>query len=1376
MNPASGQKPPRQPKPKFGKEGWLNLNSVGVAKDFTSKDPSADPNKHSEEEVIEDLHTFRESKTKESVKKGIEAYLTNKINTYKLREEDSVPYLYQLQLETLAALHFLLVVGSAPVLKMLQAAEFKYLCVVDPKIRKILGGGPLPPKLFNAIKFLAKDVPWTNDPDHPIEHVINKTFIPFQEPVLFQNFETFQNTMNQFMERPEFKPYCDELYGKFKQRLRDAIGLIEGGQELIKNIITDFQKIIETTSMIFTLHLKGGNAIRMLLEAQNEQFLRNDPLFAKYKYQNSNGKSILYNVDSIIPYGSDWDTNLLISPYLSPKMSSTIQGALEAIIPIAMSCIRAPDGGDLIDFNKAFGEIDKLESEINKLSQNKYDAGGRFMAQTKGALVAEKYILSQSKKPLPDGTNFLKGGRSRVVKTRVLLPDTTVEDDVEYVKAPDIKILLGIPMINGRFLDTAQKTKHIISQPKIKRGVKPISAVTIKTIKTPDESGDTDEQGGVKYNSRTENTLNTQELISNLFLKGANDVTDKLEYSINRAIPAFVLHRILFKFRFNETSIITKLMKESKLLPSGSSNPLESTKGLKAELIDVSIPTNIYVTPENSKTSINELLHLWGESYYFKQMPVTFKYAPLHALLNPRFLSGGFNIGQISVPCLNEKNIKDDLILTLEQTVLRGDFRKVSKRLKRLHKVATAMCTMSSSSASSDKKLIAICKNPKLVTCEIVDVENNRMIILDVLDKCVELYRKTDKRYLVASLLDSIPNIVGNYKSLAENFNSMTTTEKIQNNPNLYTVLCHLRLFAENIGSLLESPYTLTFMLMNYYSFVAFMTITCFVKDVPPEIDPNTYIEQIESNTRMETVFYYAVLNNFTRRAFKEPSADLAAVLPAAAAGAGASYMMSSVGVSTKTLAFKPILYYEKGTKLRSGEPIKNSKVNVPVGIISPETFNYRLTQDLPIVKYFERLVGERVTPLNGSFPAMAVFQYELREYTDTTLAFQTFRALATVVTGADRRPEAIRKLSMLACEEFIQSIEDGDDPFVTTSILVRLLLLFHEIGIPATGLVGAEIIPRRVIDYLTNMPENLVPEMMKYAFDVSKISAETPPPQPAQQKYPEMGIGPGVVKPQVSTGVLTQDQVNAIVSSYIKALPPVSAGTVPEGSLNSPVFYITPTTIQVSEIHFEEATADDFRHFIALNDIALLVNGNITADKLHADQPPAERIAIFDWILTELDNFGKELAAGLTEDLTGAVQQAVSSNLLTFTKMNYAYIQVVAVRRALASGPPTGPNSLVIFENLPPIIQDGTQYWVIDPSVSPPHLYLVEVTNVGNQVYRATYQNGYALNFTPATFTDYQGVLIDTDGTRYLIKQVPAGGKRRKTYRMRRASKKRIL
>jgi hypothetical protein len=368
---------------------------------------------------------------------------------------------------------------------------------------------------------------------------------------------------------------------------------------------------------IYILYFKGGNSIREISERYNllsSQYLKID------------------NLDAIIPYGSDFDTNILINPYFPLEVFNKIQTVLEVFIPQFTSLIVIPDS---------------LKQKLIRPTNE----------DTHGIFLGNKPIKTEQEHQMNIMINSYTLNKMYLLAERI----PRVSEQIDRLNLE--------PLFN---LAPEKFSVTPVQSPQIKRSVIiecpnvfSVNDCKLSTFKiSTSDQFPSDNSPGNPFNS--------------YMTKLDKDYCyNSLQYQLNATIPKFRLHRLFLKFALGKK--IQKTNHKPRLINI-------HTKHYNAEVLDISI-VQPYYTITTDKTQLScELLELWNNAPdIFKiAVPDTYK---LYSFMSARFKKIGKPKSEKSFfpVFINGLNMQiDDLIEAIKDTLIEKKYEKINKRMVRL--------------------------------------------------------------------------------------------------------------------------------------------------------------------------------------------------------------------------------------------------------------------------------------------------------------------------------------------------------------------------------------------------------------------------------------------------------------------------------------------------------------------------------------------------------------------------------------------------------------------------------------------------------------------------------------------------------------------
>jgi len=378
--------------------------------------------------------------------------------------------------------------------------------------------------------------------------------------------------------------------------------------------------ILQGLKTIYILYFKGGNSIREIAE--------------RYNSLSSDGLKV-DNIDTIIPYGSDFDTNILINPYFPLETFNKIQAVIELFIPQFASLIVIPD-----------------ELRDKFITPTPADTNGMFI-----------------------GTKPQKNEQEHQMNIMI----NSYELNKKYLLAERIsKVDKKIKKLNIEPLFTLAPEKFAVTPenaPHIKR------SVIIECPNVFDTLGTDCKLSTFKISTSSQfpNDNSPGNPFKNYMTKLDKDYCyNSLQYQLNATIPKFRLHRFFLKFALGKK--IQKANHKPRLINI-------DTKHYNAEALDISIVQPYYTLTTDKKYLACELLELWNDA------PDIFKIAVPDTYKLYDFMAAKFTkIGKPGGPAkpkfsvfINGLSMQiNDLVEAIKDTLLEKKYEKISKRMLRL--------------------------------------------------------------------------------------------------------------------------------------------------------------------------------------------------------------------------------------------------------------------------------------------------------------------------------------------------------------------------------------------------------------------------------------------------------------------------------------------------------------------------------------------------------------------------------------------------------------------------------------------------------------------------------------------------------------------
>ena len=391
-----------------------------------------------------------------------------------------------------------------------------------------------------------------------------------------------------------------------------------------------FMQCIEDLRTVYIFYFKGGNSIRQIVESFNKRV--HDTIK-------------INDIDKTIPYGSDFDTNILINPYLPLKTFNKIQHVIEAFIPQISQYIKLPSQ------LKGKLTIDVKEELMREMLTNKNpdDRNEQELQMHIALNVYEKlnkhYVTS----------TYVKDGQTIVT--------TKIEDMERRLRTLKGKPIISIsPDITYIGNNPSKRTTVVLScdspnMPELCSNT--ISSVSYEHYPYP--------YGKMlgplnKYISDPKN----------------ESCFGCLQYSINKTIAKFRLHRFFLKFQFGPLV----------QLSNGKHRLISETGFFNAEMFDISIVQPYYMLNNSKDAYTCELLELWSNASDIYKIMVNDKYKVLKDLYknvpgitrhmdDPRYTAVPLFVNGIDIQI-------EDIATAISDTIVQGNVEKLPKRIKRL--------------------------------------------------------------------------------------------------------------------------------------------------------------------------------------------------------------------------------------------------------------------------------------------------------------------------------------------------------------------------------------------------------------------------------------------------------------------------------------------------------------------------------------------------------------------------------------------------------------------------------------------------------------------------------------------------------------------
>lgn len=387
---------------------WDNISSTREKRNEYVSEPE-------EYDGVRDVHFNRKDvsdfmnrwrETKDSIKKGVESSVTEHVNIYLTPDQrdvdgnplpDAEPVFYTLQLITLARLNHNMLTEAGPRVIDIVLAEFQRnpdavrFFLLDPAVRTIDGFGSYIPELltpeFQSLPKLPERIP--------------ETSVPFKET---KTDKYLQDAAKAARSGPLGDAFVVKATTAIKGVLLQTKLAIQSEGVRKLGIVASVWNIMKH---FFVLHLKGGNAIRLLAMDFNDRV-------------SGYSKMSMAQINALIPYGSDWDTNLLISPYLPSLLRTKIEHVLQLEIPRAMKYLTSQV------------TMDNYGMKFVEKTDEKHGARTKLKAEVEGSFVAGEYEIKQGRPPI-DVNNLVRPS-TRHYGIRVIRPALSQAGDMAYEK------------------------------------------------------------------------------------------------------------------------------------------------------------------------------------------------------------------------------------------------------------------------------------------------------------------------------------------------------------------------------------------------------------------------------------------------------------------------------------------------------------------------------------------------------------------------------------------------------------------------------------------------------------------------------------------------------------------------------------------------------------------------------------------------------------------------------------------------------------------------------------------------------------------------------------------------------------------------------
>jgi hypothetical protein len=406
------------------------------------------------------------------------------------------------------------------------------------------------------------------------------------------------------------KPY----YDAFQSHI-DSLGAFLSSNTLGDCLKHDegktFLRIIEDLRTIYVFYYKGGNSIRTIIEQTNMRV--NDGLK-------------ISDLDELIPYGSDFDTNLLINPFLRSDLFNNIKYLIEIFIPQISQYIALPNEfidqllnptEDIFKSDSDPSKRNEQEQQMEILKTNWYELNSFYLNPAKRDPNRADY-LTQKERMFYISPQYsidpATGSKSGIIRTKMSFPENP--DDFE---SPSRRFT------SSTFPYAQYEGTHYLRR---------------------------------HFNNNLKDTC-----------------FDSLQYSINKTIPKFELYRYFLNFKLGE-----------RIVKTNSKYRLLDVDGIfNAEMLDISIVLPTYVPDKDEKTVSCELLELWTTSIDMFKI-VLFDQYNLLGKMQVTLPSAGDLTAFSSLPIfINSIEMQmDDLSLAISDTIIENKLEKLGKRLKRI--------------------------------------------------------------------------------------------------------------------------------------------------------------------------------------------------------------------------------------------------------------------------------------------------------------------------------------------------------------------------------------------------------------------------------------------------------------------------------------------------------------------------------------------------------------------------------------------------------------------------------------------------------------------------------------------------------------------
>jgi hypothetical protein len=426
------------------------------------------------------------------LKAHINGALTKYINNLKL-VNNSVPFMYDYMQSVIGVATLIFYYCAAPAICVELAGttieDFHYLCF-DKIFRKRWLYSKQVKHLHNTFSTANNVNNYKNDSEYAetektLQFRLDKTTADLSGKIFYDLLigtgARYTNEKGDIL-----SPYHTNFINRISQ-----IGTFLSSHTLSDCIVknnSEFIKCMEDLRTIYIFYYKGGNSIRTIIETTNT-----------YVHPDLQ----INDLDKLIPYGSDFDTNFLINPYLPNEKFNNIKQIIELFIPIISQFIIIPK-----EFYESLknpkediftGDSDKSEQELQmKILSQHYMLNNEY--------IFDKY------------------------RTKV----------IESIEKEKKRLFFMNPQISAMD-DTIVRTK-------INTGYEVIQSSIIPKLNYVDHKEDTFEN-----------------LIRRHYPLVMRDTcNNSLQYSVNKSIPKFELYRYFLNFKLGER--ITKTTLKHRLI------------------------------------------------------------------------------------------------------------------------------------------------------------------------------------------------------------------------------------------------------------------------------------------------------------------------------------------------------------------------------------------------------------------------------------------------------------------------------------------------------------------------------------------------------------------------------------------------------------------------------------------------------------------------------------------------------------------------------------------------------------------------------------------------------------------------------------------